>query len=187
MPISSPETSIGVIIEIYDLTPVDTFGVRQNGSTDNRITPNGGNHSIFQFVVGVDVNQTIELYRGTVQLFFYLHAYITEGATFYLNGIDVSPPAVGAWDNLATPLPANSLMGFLEISNAAGWRYGARRPGGLLDYLGTSQHNCAFPFCDANGIIEGRRENAGDTFHLIGYAHYTPPGEVRTDPATEIT
>lgn len=181
-----PADAIGVIFEFRDTTPATAFGLRQNGSADNRITNSAGQHSAFSFVVGVDANQTIEAYAGAVNIIFYLHGYITEGATFYLNAPDVTPAGVGAWANLPA-LPPNSLMGFIEVTSAAGQRYGAERPiGGLGDYWVTAIHNSAFVFCDNNGIMRGIKENAGATFHLTGYAHLTTP-IVRTDPATEIT
>lgn len=179
-----PADAIGVIFEFRDTAPGTPFGLRQNGSTDNRITSSLGQHNVFSLVVGVDANQTVEAYAGAASILLYLHGYITEGATFYLNAPDVTPSGIYVYADLP-PLPSNSLMAFLEISGP-GQKYGVRRPGGLTDFLITAMHNSSFPFCDAAGIIEGKKENAGTTFHLTGYAHLASPS-VTTDPATEVT
>jgi len=166
-----PANAIGVIIEVYDFTPNDTFGLRQNGSTDNRITASLGNHMSFSYVIGVDAGQIIELYRGTTGIRFYLHAYITSGATFYLNGVDVTPIALG-WQDLPA-LPVEATMGFYELSSLGGQRYGLRSPGSAFnDYLGVTLHNSGFMRCDpTTRIVQARLENLADSIHLIGHAN----------------
>lgn len=179
-----PADAIGVIFEMQDTSPADDYGLRNNGSTDARVLRTGGEHSMFSQVIGC-VDQIVELYRGTAGVQFYLTGYITEGATFYVNALDVTPPVAGAWANMLV-MPSDSFMAFLEIDSPGGQRFGATRPtGGLFDYLNTAAGNGAFAFSE-DREIRLRAENAGATIFMVGYAHGIPP-TAQTNPATGIT
>jgi len=178
-----PATAIGVIIEVYALIS-NTFGYRQNGSGDARTFNVSSEHSTFSFVVGCDANQIIELFRGAANVNFYLHGYITDGATFYLNAPDITPGVAGAWEDLLI-LPLTGIMPFIEVSGVGG-QFGACNnvADGPADYRVNGQHSFAMPEAlDRNCL---GRAQAGTNFHLVGYSRFSI-AEVQTNPATEIT
>ena len=179
-----PATAIGVIIEVYT-TFAQLFGYIQNGSADARLFNISINHPTFGFVIGCDANQIIELFRATNNVRFFLHGFIIDGATFYLNAIDVSPPGVAAWWDLPQ-LPPHGIMPFIEVSGPGG-NFGAREDAvvGISTNSPMANHNFAIPSA-FNGNYQGNMGDVATTFHLVGYSRYSPP-IVQTDPATEIT
>lgn len=182
-----PAGAVGVILECISIGGVPCpYGARMNGSGDNRTNNATNQRNQFTAIIGCDAARRVELYTNHVNFRFFLLGYITEGATFYLNAVNMTPVAVGAWE-LLPALPANSVMGFIEIATAVVGPSGLREyPGGwgLLNQF--NLHPWACVACDPAGRIEGRRGNIGDSFWLTGYAHYVPP-IVQTDPATGVT
>ena len=175
-----PSNAIGVIIEIFGIAG-NALGVRQNGSGDNRVSVTSNEHNTFSCIVGCDALQRIEIYGGG---WFFLTGYITEGATFYLNAVDITPVGVGAYEVLP-PLPQYSVMGFVEVNSTG--RYALLKNGGVAPgYRNAGLHPWAVVECDENWLMQGIRELIGGSFFLTGYGTYMPP-TVQTDPATEIT
>ncbi len=180
-----PSNAIGVIVEVDVTAPPRNYGLRENGSSDNRIDQAGNRKNQFTAVIGCDAAQVIEGYRDAAGANFYLLGYITEGAIFNLNAVNWTPAAINVYERLPG-LPSGALMAFIEVANAGGTDYGFRPAAGTsLGQHGASSHPWAIQACDGDGRVDGYRDNAGFTFWLTGYARYGLP-VAETVAATEI-
>lgn len=91
--------AIGAIIEVWNAgSSFHNFGIRKHGSTSTRTRGTFG-HNCFTIVVGCDTAQLVDLYRLNSDLEFYLTGYIVSGATFFTDGIDVTPTDYSQWVN----------------------------------------------------------------------------------------
>jgi hypothetical protein len=167
---SEAPNAIGLIFEVVGDPELEyQMGLRKNGSTDNRIAETWG-HNVFGVIVGCDESQVCEGYIQNANVDFFLVGYITEGAVFNTNATDLSLGATGSWQDLAA-LPAGSVMGFIEVNSVSNDNYGLRKNGSDEEiYRYAYYHPWAFVECDANRVIEGKIENAGVDFFLVGYA-----------------
>lgn len=152
---SVPAGALGVIVEVFvNVSGTYNYGLRKNGSSDNRITPSLNKHNQFTAIIGCDTDRKIEIYKQVANVLFYLLGYITDGATFLLNATDITPVPVGSWADLA-PLPggggvmqgyrvnvaqrffltgyeSSGLMGFVELIGSGGLTMGLRKKGDTL-------------------------------------------------------
>ena len=159
----------GLIFEISAGSTATFFGLRKNGSSDNR-TATTGYHCCFGAIIGCDTSQICEGYISTTQVDFYLVGYITDGCTFNLNATDVSLGSVGSWLDLPA-LPASANMGFIEVTASDYYDYGLRKNGSTENiYEEASRHPWVFVECDVNHIIEGKIANTAVDFFVIGYS-----------------
>ena len=165
-------SAVGLVFEVYSTTGINQpIGMRKNGSTDNRYNITGYCNTK-GIIIGCDTSQICEGYIGNTKQGFFLVGYITDGAVFNTNATDVSLDTTGSWLDL-TALPANSVMGFIEVASAfAGpYSYGLRKDGSAEDiYWGAKYHPWAFVECDADRIIEGKIANVAIDFFVVGYA-----------------
>lgn len=165
--------AIGLIWEIHgDGLATAVYGFRKNGSGDDR-KENTKRHYTFGAVIGCDSSQICEGYIGSTAIDFYLVGYITDGCTFNLNATDESLGGVGSYIDLGA-LPAGANMGFIEVAGAVAYQYGLRKngqSGGYYDiYKDAANHPWAIVECDANRLIEGKIENIGCDFFIVGYS-----------------
>jgi len=162
--------AIGLLWEIVGTSILYGFGLRENGSSDDR-TAGTSEHCSFGFVIGCDASQICEGYNESSANSFFLVGYITDGASFNLNATDVSLGSTGSWLDLPA-LPVGTNMGFIEIiSTPNGYNYGLRKNGETEGiYLPSNVHPCAFVECDVNRIIEGEIANTVIDFFVVGYA-----------------
>jgi len=165
------DAAIGLIFEVVGNQTEYKFGLRNNGSSDNR-TNDVQVHNDFGWIVGCDSGSVCEGYIGNTSVDLYLVGYITAGATFYTNATDLSLSVDRSWTDLST-LPSDAAMGFIEITTTDGieYPYGLRRNGSSKEiYNYACIHPSAFVGCDSNNIIEGKILNVNTDFWLVGYA-----------------
>lgn len=164
--------AIGLIFEVNSTSTPYGMGLRNDGSTDNRINQIS-DHNSFGMIIGCSASQICEGYTTYISQQFRLVGYIIDGATFNINATDVSLGTVGSWLDLAA-LPANSVMGFIEeVCPSGGFNatYGLRKNGSAENQAWWQYwHPWAFVECDANYIIEGRIESLNQDFFVVGYA-----------------
>jgi len=167
---SDAPSSVAVIFEIIETDASNTaFGLRKNGSTDNRVTT-VHTRSCLGAIIGVDASQICEGYKGGSLVYMYLVGYATDGVTMNTNATDVSLTGTASWTDLSA-LPTGAVMGFIEISSSASYKYGLRKNGSSENiYLVTLNHNWGFVECDASYIIEGKIANTAVDFFVSGYA-----------------
>jgi len=186
-----PTDAVGAIVEVWGGVPID-HGLRMRGSTDNRIDVTGNRRNQFTAIIGIEADPAasrVEAYCGAIgSPNCRVLGYITEGATFYENAIDMTPPAVGAWGLCPNVVPANSVLAFIEIAGcdvAPGC--GLREyPGGFGQLGAGNCHPWGITRCNSLGQVEGQRGAVGQTFWMTGYAHFMPPA-AQTDPATGVS
>lgn len=165
--------AVGLIFEVISISHGYDVGFRKDGSADNRINVTG-KHYTFGVIIGCSDSQICEGYNPDIDYWlFFLVGYITDGCTFNLNATDVSLGATANWLDLAA-LPADSVMGFIEVIMTSDVYYGLRKDGSAEDiyYIG-KQHPWAFVEC-ASLIIEGKIMNTGVDFFVVGYATAPP-------------
>lgn len=176
MDLGVDDGAIGAIIEVYAGASNVSFGLRKNGSTDNRIS-NGRAGSVWG-IVGVDANEVCEGYVSADTTDFYLVGYIKSGATFLTNATDLSLTGVDAYADLST-LPEGATGGFIEVhTNNSAYNYALRKNGTSEDiYQRVRYHNWAAVECDSSQLIEGEIANTGVDFFLVGYTTASEPEE----------
>lgn len=104
-----PAGATALIFEIYEHPPWD-FGMRKNGSTDNRVSLAGGH---FGVIVGCDVDRIVEVKERaspTVSLIGYL-----KTGTFNTNAVAQVTPGGGFGDMLSSTAPTGSTGIIVEI------------------------------------------------------------------------
>lgn len=170
--------AIGLIFEIAPASAGMNTGLRNNGSSDNRINTIGY-HNCFGAIIGCDTSQICECYRQGTFGHFWLVGYVTDGATFNTDATNVSLNTANAWIDLAA-LPANSVMGFIEvITTTVGYNYDLRKNGTVWSAgAQVYYHEWGIVECDASYIIEGRVNNLATDFFLVGVATKPAPPAV---------
>jgi hypothetical protein len=148
------------------------FGLRKNGSTDNRhVDMVASSHPAPTVFVGCDEAQIVEGYIEAPSVDFWLCGYVTVAAaiTFNTNATDLSLTTTGEWTDLAA-LPEGATDAIIEVTVATLLSFGLRKNGSAEDnYWDTAYHSWAFIECDAGGVIEGKIEGTGADFFLVGY------------------
>ncbi len=183
--------AIGLIFEVYN-SEYDAmtsnfverdFGIRKNGSADAR-TNHVSSHNCHTVIIGCDTSQLVEQYIEDTDTDIYLVGYVTSGAVFNTNAVDVSIGAA-AWTNL-TALAAG-MMGFYEITNGTTrYEYGLRMDGNPAT-LRTHVRGRAWGAVEAvSQIVEGYVENVAVDFFEVGYATVADPPVIITRPATNV-
>lgn len=163
--------AIGLIFEMdVVLSGGSGYGLRMPGSSDWHYVGVENPHDTFGAIVGCDSNQKIELYRQGSNTYFYLIGYITDGAGFYQNGIDMTPETEDEWVDLDA-LPSGSYMGFFDLQSETGNSMcGLRKNGSAEDIRKRYNHCFAFVECN-NSIIEGWEKSGQlNNWLLIGIA-----------------
>ena len=169
---SEAPSAIGLIFEVA-FSGGRRFGLKKNGSTDDRAAEDASNHSCFGVIIGCDGSQICEGSSESVPV-FWLVGYITDGATFNTNATDVSLGSTGSYIDLAALPNESPNMGFIEIYSSSDVAYGLRengQSGGYYDiYQDAKKHPWAIVECDENRLIEGKIENTVVDFFVVGYS-----------------
>ena len=172
------DTAIGVILEVAQSTSLITWGVRKNGSSDNRSGAYAYQHK--WAIIGVDDNEVFEGRASwRTRVTFHVIGYVQYGAYFFTNGVNKTP-ATGAWrtvnvsgDSVGTDI-ANGV--FIEVYGTTdGPRYGLRKNGSSEAIIEQSKrHAWGIVECDASEVYEAYLSSSGPTQHLVGYSVRAP-------------
>lgn len=185
------DTAIGAIVEIVHTTNNDTWGIRKNGSTDNRTAAYGRYHN--WVIIGVDGSEIFEGWANdNTDTTFHVIGYVTSGATFFTNGIDRTPSAGVGWVDvdITGDLQAgdNAIGAFVEVygtNNTAA--YGLRQNGdtstGNSLVEDARRHAWGAIGVDSDDIYEAQLETGSIYSNtLIGYATANAEGSVMSLP-----
>ena len=161
-------SAIGIIIEIPSSSWNYLFGLRKNGSSDDRVC-RVGRH--LWAIIGCDTSQIIEGRINNLGVDFFLVGYITDGCTFNTNATDVSLSTTDEWLDLSA-LPEGAGMGFIEVADTlSNHLYGLRKNGSSEDiYYVCIRHPWGIVECDSSRIIEGKIASTYVDFFVVGYA-----------------
>jgi hypothetical protein len=167
----------GVVVEVVNTgTSNLAFGVRKNGSTDNRLGAitgeTNGNHMMAR--VGVDGSGIFEGYADSAEIDFYVIAFLTED-TFFTNAVDVSIGTTSAWtDKDVSGDTGGDTATYIWIESvivgASGM--GVRKNGSTDDRRAiTWRHNFAGVALDGSEIFEQYIVSTGSDFYMMGYGN----------------
>ena len=166
--------AVGVIVAVDNTAAGnDAYGLRKNGSVDNRVDGISGN-GWYYGIIGCDAAQIIEGYVGALTTDFYLVGYITADFTFETDATDKSPAAgFAAWTDMdcSGDVPVGTTHIIFEVDTSANVRnYGLRRNGGTEDIHTDLYYHCwAVVECDSDYIVEYYAEDANVDFYIVGY------------------
>ncbi len=173
-----PAGATGAIFKVQNTTAANTpFGLRKNGSTDNRTYSIRGSTNPPYWTsaaIGVDANRVCQLYRGNSGIHFFLIGYTTAGVAFFTNATQFDVGSNSTWLDIdvSSVVPAGALGVILEICETGGTTNngaGARNNGSTQNKTGTFGHAFAIIGCDANRLIEGYKGTAGFRWYVLGY------------------
>lgn len=170
--INVSDSAIGALLEIYISNNLYEYGLRKNGSTDDRYM-NPFSYHCFG-VIGVDENEIFEAKVENTVTTFYLQGYLKSGATFNTNATDISIETTGSYADL-TALPSGSTGGIVEIYGTSPYMATLRKNGSSSNILQDVRHTWAMVECDESQLIEGYIENAAVDFYLTGYTDESAP------------
>ena len=161
-------SATGLIFEVIDATGGNpAYDFRKNGSTDWRFNDGmlGTLYRHSAAVVGCDASQITEQYISATSADVFLTGYITDGAVFYTNSVNISLPDNGnEWIDL-TAFPANTGFGFINVMTS-NWptEFGLRENGSTENITGMATGDChSFGIVAANNI----------TWDIEGFTAYT--------------
>jgi hypothetical protein len=162
-------TAIGAIFEIYGTSSSYTFGMRKNGSSDNRESGLSGH---IGGIVGVDENEICEITISNVLTDHYLLGYITKYSIFLTNATDISTATTGSWTDLGT-LPTGAIGGYIEVKSTSDYDSGLRKNGSVEDlYYDNIGASYGILECDSSYLIEAKIEYGTIDHYLVGYPQY---------------
>lgn len=172
-----PSGHTGVILHLVSTDAADkVFGLRKNGSSDNRITGDIQATDHQWAVIGVDGSRIFEAYLETHTTFkIWLIGSFDSEATFLTNAVDVSPAGTGVTDVDITGTTGGGAVGaFVEIygPGAGGSNWMIRKNGSTdnrsQDNAG-SNHVFAMIGLDADEIFEVQFASTTIDMFLVGY------------------
>ncbi|MDD4721986.1 MAG: hypothetical protein PHR07_04515 [Acidaminococcaceae bacterium] len=161
--------AIAAVFEQSYLATSYAYGLRNNGSTDDRY---GTGYQREYPIVGV-TNDICEGYITDVDSqAFYLLGYINSNAYFYTNASTAyTPTTTGSYTDLPE-LPANATGAFFEVTAPSRLAYGLRANGTSYDqyWITSYLHGWAYVACDVNRVIECKIASADLDLFLVGYS-----------------
>lgn len=175
---------VGVYVEhVNAVGAAAGWGVRKNGSTDDRASANSDPRHGWA-AVGLDAGAIFEQQIETADVDLFVVGCQLTNATFNTNAGNDNLGSTGAWTDL-TAVPAGSLGAVYEVSNAGTTAaMGFRRNGSTEDVQQNSRsggHAWATVAVDANGVAEGIIASTNIDFWQIGY--YSPDAAAGSSPA----
>ncbi len=169
-----PADATGVIIRFRNDTAASrVFGLRKNGSTDNR-TGTTTASSMNEGFIGIDANKILEYYisTNTVSCLVELLGYTGSDFTFNTNGVDKSTSTTGSWvdvDCAANAPNATGLIFEVKSTNIA-YTIGLRVNGSTDDIKAqTWGRFISCTGCDSSQICEQNISSTSVDLFLIGY------------------
>lgn len=165
-----PSGATGVIIHYFHGTGTQAFGLRKNGSTDDRReTVNPSLHS--WAAIGIDGNRIFEAYilSGT---YLRLVAYTMAGVTFLTNAVNKGAGSA-TWTDMNCSAEAPGAIGLIfELDSYVTANNGIRKNGSTDNRINKVTYHGCFGLiigCDASQIAECYRGSGYDFYGLIGY------------------
>lgn len=167
----------GVILHIVnDSSTVYDYGVRKNGSTDDRYNEikDGNQHT--WIAVGVDSNDVFEAKIENASLKIYIVGYISnDEGTFQTNATLYQNTSSETWQDLDISSDTGTdtaLAAFFDCTytQSTMYNYGLRKNGSTDNRLQRCmEHFGAMMACDANEILESYTNYAGISGYEINF------------------
>ena len=168
------DTALGAIFTVHNsASSSQTYGLRKNGSTDNRVEILRGDAPTLG-LIGVDGSEIAEMQIGNLLVDLYLVGYVTGGAVFFTNAIDKSTGTTGSYQDvdITADIGSDNANGaIVEVYPSLGTRRQvALRPNGTTyDFYLDVDHSYPAVGIDANDIFEQKIELTEMDLYLGGY------------------
>ena len=169
------DTAVGAIFHVHTTSiGSGSYGLRmEGGSTD--LYQDARAESVQAHVIGVNGSERLEAKIETANIDLYLVGYVTSGAVFFADPIDVSTDTLDAYvDADITPYigtdDANgAILEWIDIDNSSR-ATAVRREGATYDYYHDMRHTGAIVAIDDNDVFE-HKHAATDRMDLyvLGY------------------
>ena len=172
-----PTGATGILLHCVATSAVTdyAFGLRMNGSTDNRIDAIPYNTHCWA-AIGVDANIIFEAYVGsTTNIDIYIVGYTMAGVTFFTNAYDKSLTNTSVWEGIDCSAEAPDAVGLIfEIvgDSSASYKFGLRKNNSTdarTTYVGLHSGFGFIIGCDTDQICEGTVNNITVGLYLVGY------------------
>jgi hypothetical protein len=191
-----PDNATGVIIHCVSgpTDPTKPFGLRKNGSTDNRTDiANTGSH--WWAVIGVDDDGIFEFYRENSAQHIYIVGYTTAGVTMFTNSVNYDGSVAasnipGTWYDVDISETCPSAVGVIVEFTGSLPTVAMRKKGSTDDrtvsgYFAAT-HMWFIIGVDSNQVFQVKITSAGITFH-IDVVGYITSGAVFNTNVTDIS
>lgn len=145
------------------------FGLRKNGSTDNRHNYSVG-HSCHSAIIGLDVDEIFEGYIESTNVDFYLIGYLKKG-TYNTNATNISLSDITQWVEIDGGAGISGIIiEAVSTSNLYGASIRAKGYTGISANCPYNLNGHQWMMCgtDEFGKLEGWIENANVDFYYIG-------------------
>ena len=168
-----PAGATGAIFRVVS-TGVLSFGLRKNGSADDRYKDIFTNRQQFA-IIGLDANRICEGKIESTAVDFFLIGYTESDATFSTNATDKSIATTTTWTEieLSSDIAAGSVAAIFEVVNGGtSFNFGLRKNGSADDRHGDiylNHHSFMIVGVDATRKCEGYIEHTDVDFYLLGY------------------
>lgn len=163
-------TAVGAFIEkIHGGSFSRFWGLRNNGSTDNRTNESSTASNHIWGFVGVDGSEILEGYVETTEVDFFLVGYVTTGYTPKTNATDISTSTTGVYVDLPA-IDSGATGGTVEVITSFTNAYNLRKNGNTTDVYREAQwHHWWIGESDSSQLIEGKIQATDVDFFLTGY------------------
>ncbi|MCP8313779.1 MAG: hypothetical protein H3Z53_05340, partial [archaeon] len=169
-----PAGATGIIFRVENLSTTTSysFGVRKNGSVDNKT------RAVYRFMhfwgmIGIDSNRIFEGYVGSItSINLWLVGYTMDGVTFFTNAYDKSLSVTGEWTDINCSSEAPNAIGLIfEYVADPSWAALGMRKNGSTDNRTHNSFDHAWIIigCDSSQICEGYIGGTQLDFFLVGY------------------
>lgn len=170
----TPYTNGDAIGSLWEIVNNSKWGLRKNGSTDNRVTGGVAANAHNWAIIGVDTNEICEANVGKTSTIFYLTGYITKGANFLTNATNYQTATTGSYQDLDITADSNgrAIGAFLEVIETASpfSDYALRTNGSTEDIFDNLGHkNFNLIKVDGDEILEQKIGNTDVDTYLFGW------------------
>lgn len=150
------------------------FGLRENGSTDDRKTGGLFQNDLRGAMMSVDVNEILEGWIASVQVDFFMTGYLTDNFTSFTNAKNYSTGTTGSYvdADFSSDIPVGNNGAFVHFSSGTEYAANIRKKGDAWDsYYDFSEHQYLWTEIDANRVAQQKIENTAMDLYLWGFTN----------------
>ena len=181
--ISGDTTSAGTANAIVAFAQVrgdgtfQNFGIRENGSTDNRVASIINADTNLGTMVGCDASEIFEQWVDTAGIDLFLLGWLTTNATTFANAKDYSTGTTGSYVDVdySTDIPASNTGSFIQGYNngSFGLFHDVRKNGTAVDHSDHEYTSLTMGWIEIDGdrVAEQYIEATSQDLFLWGYTN----------------
>lgn len=183
------DTAICAFLCIYkEAANFRYWGLRQNGSSDDRRSGITDGYSMCGAMMSVDENEIFEGWVNNLDVEFWLAGYLTANCSSWANAKDYATGTTGSWvaTDMGSDIPSDNDGAFLSFAGLTGDHFvGIRKNGATsIDNYHSLARRIAYLWVelDTDRIAEQKIGSTSVDMYLWGYTSQpeAPPPEVKT-------